>query len=72
MYQECDDMIVENSTVCINLDCITRSLTITEPIELKVGRVYSLNSSIPNVSYYIEINAPGKSNTLPTSNRLYP
>ena len=65
-------MIVENSTVCINLDCITGSLTITEPIELKVGRVYSLNSNIPNVSYYTEINTPGKSNTPPTSNRLYP
>lgn len=65
-------MIVENSTVCIDLDCITGSLTITEPITLRIGRMYSFNSSIPNVSYYIEINTPGKSSTLPTSNRLYP
>ena len=65
-------MIVENSTVYIDLDCITGSLTITEPITLGIGRMYSFNSGIPNVSYYIEIDTPGKSSTLPTSNRLYP
>lgn len=61
-----------NNTVCINLDCITGSLTITEPITLRVGKVYSINSGISNASYYVEINTPGISNTLPTSNRLYP
>lgn len=61
-----------NNTVCINLDCMTGLLTITEPITLRVGNVYSINSGIFNASYYIEINTPGISNTLPTSNRLYP
>lgn len=61
-----------NNTVCINLDCMTGLLTITEPITLRVGNVYSINSGISNASYYVEINTPGILSTLPTSNRLYP